>query len=236
MRSLNDIEINEIITTIKENKSICSVLKKLNVWENTANSNKLKKIISDNNIDISHFKIKSKHSLYIPKFCKKCGKIIPYEKRLNNFCSHSCANSFNNMGVAKNIKIENIHYCLKCNKKITKNKYFCSQKCKNDFYYQKYIEDWKNGKETGTRGRYDISLHIRRYLMAKYENKCQICGWNKCNQYTGLIPLHIHHIDGDCTNNKEENLQLLCPNCHSLTNNYGSSNKNATRVDTRKRY
>ena len=24
----------------------------------------------------------------------------------------------------------------------------------------------------------------------------------------------VHHIDGNCTNNKEENLQLLCPNCH----------------------
>ena len=32
----------------------------------------------------------------------------------------------------------------------------------------------------------------------------------------------MHHIDGDCTNNKMENLQLLCPNCHSLTSNFGS--------------
>jgi predicted HNH restriction endonuclease len=53
---------------------------------------------------------------------------------------------------------------------------------------------------------------------------------------TGNIPLQIHHIDGDATNNKEENLQLLCPNCHTLTENYGSLNKNATRVDTRRRY
>lgn len=31
-------------------------------------------------------------------------------------------------------------------------------------------------------------------------------------------------------NNKEENLQLLCPNCHSLTENFGSSNKNSSRI------
>ena len=35
----------------------------------------------------------------------------------------------------------------------------------------------------------------------------------------------MHHIDGDCTNNKIENLQLLCPNCHSLTSNLGILNK-----------
>ena len=27
----------------------------------------------------------------------------------------------------------------------------------------------------------------------------------------------------------EENLQVLCPNCHAMTDNYGSRNKNATK-------
>lgn len=31
-------------------------------------------------------------------------------------------------------------------------------------------------------------------------------------------------------NNKEENLELLCPNCHSLTDNFGALNKNSTRT------
>ena len=72
--------------------------------------------------------------------------------------------------------------------------------------------------------------------MDKYNCSCQECGWNKVHPITGNVPLQIHHIDGDCTNNKEENLQLLCPNCHTLTENYGSLNKNATRIDKRKRY
>ena len=53
--------------------------------------------------------------------------------------------------------------------------------------------------------------------------------FGKVNEFTGKIPLEVHHIDGDCTNNKEENLQLLCPNCHSLTENFGSRNKNSKR-------
>lgn len=34
------------------------------------------------------------------------------------------------------------------------------------------------------------------------------------------ITLEIHHVDGDRTNNIYTNLQLLCPNCHSLTKNW----------------
>jgi 5-methylcytosine-specific restriction endonuclease McrA len=34
------------------------------------------------------------------------------------------------------------------------------------------------------------------------------------------INLEVHHIDGDRTNNSLENLQLLCPNCHSYTTNF----------------
>ena len=64
--------------------------------------------------------------------------------------------------------------------------------------------------------------------MEKNNCKCEKCGWGETNEFTGNIPLQVHHIDGDCKNNREENLQLLCPNCHSLTENFGSRNKNAT--------
>lgn len=38
------------------------------------------------------------------------------------------------------------------------------------------------------------------------------------------INLQVHHIDGDRTNNQLDNLQLLCLNCHSYTDNFGSKN------------
>ena len=38
------------------------------------------------------------------------------------------------------------------------------------------------------------------------------------------IPTELHHKDGDSTNNELTNLELLCPNCHALTENYRGKN------------
>lgn len=70
---------------------------------------------------------------------------------------------------------------------------------------------------------------VKCFLMEKYDCKCQECGWGKENPVTHKVPLQVHHIDGDSTNNTLKNLQLLCPNCHSLTSNFGSLNKNSKR-------
>lgn len=95
----------------------------------------------------------------------------------------------------------------------------------NDTKYTRYIERWKQGLETGMRGKTSISKHIKRYLFEKYNNACMKCGWCKRNPYTNLIPLEVEHIDGNYLNNKEDNLYLLCPNCHSLTSTYRALNK-----------
>lgn len=61
------------------------------------------------------------------------------------------------------------------------------------------------------------------------QNKCEICG---IDTWMGKpIVCQLHHIDGDTTNNSIENLQMLCPNCHSQTENYcGMANKSNNTV------
>ena len=50
-------------------------------------------------------------------------------------------------------------------------------------------------------------------------HKCEMCGIE--NWLGKDITLELHHIDGNRFNNDLSNLQILCPNCHSLTPNHG---------------
>ena len=154
---------------------------------------------------------------YIKKLAVKLGIELPKRRKINS------KETFNR-GTGK------VRYCLNCGKLLNniQTKY-CSNICQADYQYKQYINRWKSGEETGLSGEYGISQHIRRYLMNKYSCRCQLCGWGEVNQYTNTTPLEIHHIDGDYKNNNEDNLQLLCPNCHSLTETYKSHNKNGRK-------
>lgn len=68
------------------------------------------------------------------------------------------------------------------------------------------------------------SHHLRQRLIKEniLEAKCY-----SCNLRTWLdkpIPLELHHIDGNNKNHNLSNLIILCPNCHTLTDNYGVKN------------
>lgn len=71
-------------------------------------------------------------------------------------------------------------------------------------------------------------LRIKLLAEGLKENKCEICGITKW--LGNPIVCQLHHIDGNNQNNNLENLQILCPNCHSQTENYcGSANVNKTK-------
>jgi predicted nucleic acid-binding Zn ribbon protein len=172
-----------------------------------------------------------------PKFCLTCNQKIeignnpPNRIKKQKFCSRKCIPVFYKK---KKDKI----YCINCGKEITtgNNHQYCSGTCQQEFKYNEYIKRWKLGLENGNRGSGQISNFIKKYLKNKFNNKCAICGWAEINQYTGNIPLEVEHIDGDSTNNTEDNLTLLCPNHHSLTKTYKGANKGNGRHYRRKRY
>ena len=125
--------------------------------------------------------------------------------------------------------------CLNCEVLLQKNtSKYCSNKCQKEYEYKQFIKNWQEGRINGMRGKYQISLHIRRYLFEKYNSRCYRCGWGKVNDYTGMIPLEIEHIDGNFENNCEDNLVLLCPNCHSLTATYKGANLSHGRHERKK--
>jgi HNH endonuclease len=75
----------------------------------------------------------------------------------------------------------------------------------------------------GKHPQYNTFALKNRLLKAKLlERKCDNC---KLEKWLGEdIPLEMHHKDGVSYNHKLENLQLLCPNCHTLTDTYRSKN------------
>jgi Zn finger protein HypA/HybF involved in hydrogenase expression len=71
-----------------------------------------------------------------------------------------------------------------------------------------------------------ISAHRLRIKLIEdgiKEHKCEVCGLMQWNGKK--IPLELHHIDGNRYNNTLENIQILCPNCHSQTDNNSGKNK-----------
>lgn len=53
--------------------------------------------------------------------------------------------------------------------------------------------------------------------------RCECCGHT---EWMGVpISLELHHINGVRDDQRIENLQLLCPNCHACTDNYRGKNK-----------
>ena len=124
--------------------------------------------------------------------------------------------------------------CLFCKKEIPSRNKYCDNHCQSEYHHQEWIKRWKEGKETGIRGEFLISIHLKRYLMDKYNHQCAKCGWKEKNPYTQKIPLEVEHIDGNFQNNNEDNLILLCPNCHSLTSTYKGANKGHGRKNRKK--
>ncbi len=81
------------------------------------------------------------------------------------------------------------------------------------------IEDYLSNKQT------IHSYKLKQRLISENikEHKCELCNNNEW--FDKPIPLELHHIDGNNLNNSLTNLQILCPNCHSTTENYRGKNK-----------
>ncbi len=49
-------------------------------------------------------------------------------------------------------------------------------------------------------------------------DECELCGLTSWR--AAPISVQLHHLNGDPDDHRLENLQLLCPNCHSQTDNF----------------
>jgi hypothetical protein len=77
--------------------------------------------------------------------------------------------------------------------------------------------------------------YVRQYLADAQSGRCAICDGESA--WLGLpLALVLDHIDGNPTNNRRENLRLICPNCDSQLPTYKSRNRGNWRNYRRQRY
>lgn len=165
--------------------------------------------------------------------CDNCDKEFDVKKydqehRKHHFCSKDCFVEYKR----KTSNSNKIGTCLNCNEQfiVVKNNKgkFCSKQCEIEFKYKEIDAKIENKENTSHRV-------LKNYLLRHY-NKCMNpdCKWDWNSDIKPV--LELHHIDGNHKNNTIDNCILLCPNCHSLTDNYKFKKSHKSTRQYRKLY
>jgi hypothetical protein len=162
--------------------------------------------------------------------CEKCGKEFQEDWRKDKktretpcrFCSRGCANSkkqTKEMNEARSFSNkkwmnENKEKFKEIMKKVDKTNFLLAK--------EKWIEERKKNLETGDFDTFGYDNKKKRILIEQ-NGKCNKCGLSVW--FDKPISLEIDHKDGNNKNNNRDNLEALCPNCHSLTDTWRGRNK-----------
>lgn len=142
--------------------------------------------------------------------CKHCGKdkdtLTP-----SGFCSRSCANSRAHSHDTRVKIAESVRNNTESHSKKSKS---IRKKWEDPEWRDRVTKSmvqaaesvgWDNMKWGGK----------RKWIIRDQEGKCKRCG---ADEWLGEpLSLEVDHIDGDRNNNSRDNLEALCPNCHSIT-------------------
>jgi hypothetical protein len=82
-----------------------------------------------------------------------------------------------------------------------------------------------SGVRTASRGQ------LKRRLLAEglKDERCERCG---VSDWRGRrLSIVLHHVNGDPADDRLENLQFLCPNCHAQTPNFSGKNRRIRRIE-----
>ena len=103
---------------------------------------------------------------------------------------------------------------------------FCSQECSRAYRSSTIYKELCDNPDK-FRGRMNMKF-IKPFILKEQNYKCDICKRSNIWNDRELV-LILDHIDGDASNNRRDNLRLICPNCDSQLDTYKSKNKNSSR-------
>lgn len=106
--------------------------------------------------------------------------------------------------------------CKRCGEP-TKGTY-CSNSCQGLYQSDEKAKAFLRGEYKGKKLLYAAGRWNRRLLSEQLGELCGHCGITEWNGKP--ITLEVNHIDGQAYNNVLDNLELLCPNCHSQTDTF----------------
>lgn len=153
--------------------------------------------------------------------CENCEQEHDGKYGSGRFCDNKCARGFSTKAKRKEIS-EKVSKSLK-GKSVgaAKNGYDKKK------WYASCLITWQKNKELRKE---NTPFHewplatIREHIFEEQKGCCNKCGLDKW--LDELITLELEHKDGDNKNNTQENLEFLCPNCHSMTVTWRGRNKN----------
>jgi predicted RNA-binding Zn-ribbon protein involved in translation (DUF1610 family) len=158
-----------------------------------------------------------------PKKCV-CGKVIPYSKRLNDYCSHSCAAKV----ISKTRKVARyakVYKCKNCGALLhNQQRVCCSKSCLKIYKSKERHKKFLSGLMK--------DIEIRSYFRSISEKKCTICGGTEWNGKP--IPLVVDHIDGNSDNGDPSNVRIICCNCDAQLPTYKGANVGKGRTHLKK--
>jgi len=74
---------------------------------------------------------------------------------------------------------------------------------------------WNKGQRMKDWSEYTKVCNMKKHLLVERGHRCQVC--NLTEWLNSPMPLEVEHKNGDRTDNREDNLLLMCCNCHALT-------------------
>jgi len=232
---MKDIDIKKLVEFVNNGLTIKEISLELKISVST-----VKRLMSKNGLNskVNFLKNEVVNCLNCQVEFKSC---ISDSRK---FCSKSCSATFNNKKRClineekikkekrKHRPLKNFGLCLNCNVDIIRennrnSRYpkYCSLPCQAIFRMNERVS--KGIASTKT---------LKLFLVKNNGEKCMKCGWCEKNPITNKVPIELEHKDGNSENNNLDNLELLCPNCHSLTSTYKALNKGNGRHKRRERY